>query len=73
MDFDAIPDASSLGVLACVIDGVDDGVYEFWVTDDGLIVHDPDVHQSSVGMDQAHWVISVVLEHVGPSFLGGEL
>ena len=39
--------ASSRWLCASVVDGVDDGVDECWVTDDGLVVHEPDVYHSS--------------------------
>ena len=70
--FDAIPDSTSLGVLACVVDGVNGGVYEFWVADDGLVVHYPHIHHSSIWVEQVEWVVGVVLKHLGPSFFACE-
>ena len=39
--FCAITNAASLGVLASDVDGVDDGVNEFGLTEYCLVVHDP--------------------------------
>ena len=53
MCLDAVSVTSSSGALAGDVIGVDDGVDESGVTDDGLVVHDPNVDESAA---RAHCV-----------------
>ena len=69
--FDSVPDASSFRVLASSVDGVDDRVGEPGVADNGWIVRDPDVHESSVWVDGVVGIVGVMVEHALPWLLGG--
>ena len=59
--FESVAYASSLWLLACCVDGVDDAVYKFGVADDGLVVHQPDVDDSAVWVDSVVGVLCVAL------------
>ena len=52
--FSAVSHSSSFGVLAGGVDGVDDGIHQYGVTDDGLAIHDPNVHHAAL------WVYVVI-------------
>ena len=67
---DAVANSSSFGVLASDVDGVDDGVHEYGVTYDGLVIHQPYVDQSTVWVNVVVGVVGVVLEHVVASLAG---
>ena len=71
MCLDAVSDTSSTGALAGDVIGVDDGVDESGVTDDGLVVHDPNVDESAVKVHCVEWLLCVVCKHVLSSFFGG--
>ena len=57
----SVADSTSFGVLACDVDGVDDGVRKEGVTCDGLVVHEPDVNDAAVWVDEVVGVLCVVL------------
>jgi hypothetical protein len=59
----AIPHATSLGVLTGDVDGVDDGVGQDGVASDGLVIHEPNVDDATVGLDGVVGVFCVVLKH----------
>ena len=56
-----VADSAAFGVLACDVDGVDDGVREEGVACDGLVVHEPDVDDAAVWVDEVVRVLCVVL------------
>ena len=65
----AVPHASSFSVLASSVDGVDDGVGLNGVACDGLVVHQPNVNNATVGLDGVVGVFCVTLEHEVSSLL----
>ena len=59
--FDTVSDSTSFGILASSVDGVDDGVGHYGVTDDSLVVHNPNVYQAALWVYVVVRVGSVVL------------
>ena len=73
MGFDAVSDPSPFGILAGGVDGVDDGVGHYGVTDDSLVVHNPNVYQAALWVYVVVGVGGVVLQHLLSSFIRGHL
>ena len=60
---DSVSNASSFGVFAGCVDGVDNGVGESGVAHHRLVAHDPDVHKSSIWVNGVVGIVGVVVEH----------
>ena len=73
MCFCSVADSSYFGVLARGANGVDDGVSVCGVTQNGLVIHEPNVDKASMGVDGVVWVLCVVLQKVCASIAGGHL
>ena len=65
----AVPRASSFSVLAGGVDGVDNGVGQNGIASDRLVVHQPNVDDATVGLDEVVGVYCVTLKHEVSSVL----
>ena len=59
----AVPHTSSFSVLAGGVDGVDNGVGQNGIANDRLVVHQPNVDDATVGLDEVVGVYRVTLKH----------
>ena len=59
MGLDSVSNTSTLGVLAGDVDGVDDCVDENGVASNGLVVHEPYVHDAAVWVDGVEGALGI--------------
>jgi hypothetical protein len=63
----------SVAYLAGAVNRVYYCVNEGWVADDGLVIHKPNIHDASSGVDGVEGVLGVLLDEKGTSFVGCHL
>ncbi len=65
---ESVANPSSLWVLARRVHCVDDGARESGVTENRLVVHEPDVDEAAVGVNGVVGVLGILLKNVNSVF-----